>query len=57
MNIPYAPDLEIHNPITLYAPQSAQWVAPTWLGEAQVGATCAELAVPANVVGKIEINK
>jgi hypothetical protein len=55
MSIPWAPDLEIYNPITLYAPQSsfwASWVPPPWVSQAKVGSSCPELAVDATTYSK-----
>lgn len=53
MDIPWAPDLEIYSPITLYAPQNTgwyQWTPPSWVSEAQVQSVDSQFAVPEEVL-------
>jgi len=53
MDIPWAPDLEIYSPVTIYAPQSQAWVnwaAPSWVGQAQVQQVCTQLAIPKDLL-------
>jgi len=54
MDIPWAPDLEIFSDVTIYACQSAPWMAwtaPTWIAQAQMQQiSCAQLAVPQQIL-------
>jgi len=53
MDIPWAPDLEIYSPVTIYAPQAPAWVnfqAPAWINQAQMQSVCPQVAVPQNVL-------
>jgi len=48
MDIPWAPDIELYTPVTIYAPQASgwlQWKPPSWIGEVQIQQVCSELAV------------
>jgi len=53
MDIPWAPDLEIYSPVTIYAPQNPLWVnwsAPAWISQAQVQQVCTQVAVPKEII-------
>jgi hypothetical protein len=55
MDIPWAPDIEIPSPVTIYAPQSQAWTIwqpPAWVGSAVPQAVNPALAVPANLLAE-----
>jgi len=59
MDIPWAPDLEIFSPVTIYAPQSQmwmQWRPPVWVADAQIQQVCGTLSVPNDVAITINSN-
>jgi len=59
MAIPWAPDLEIYIPVSIYAPQNqmwAQWQPPTWIAEAKQQQVNAQLAVPVEVIAQQMVN-
>jgi len=59
MDIPWAPDIEIYAPTTIYAPQNQaylQWKPPTWISEVQIQPVCSQLAVSNDIALKMNTN-
>jgi hypothetical protein len=59
MEIPWAPDLEIFSPVTIYAPQSqawATWQPPVWISEAQIQAVNSKISVPNEIAITMNTN-
>eukprot|EP01102_Stenamoeba_stenopodia_P005146 TRINITY_DN15657_c0_g1_i1.p1 TRINITY_DN15657_c0_g1~~TRINITY_DN15657_c0_g1_i1.p1 ORF type:complete len:418 (+),score=83.57 TRINITY_DN15657_c0_g1_i1:88-1254(+) len=53
MDIPWAPDIEIPSPVTIYAPQSQTWSVwqpPAWIANAVIQPVNPAVAVPAHLL-------
>ncbi|KJE97949.1 hypothetical protein, variant [Capsaspora owczarzaki ATCC 30864] len=53
MQIPWAPDVEIHAPVKIYAPANfawAQWQPPQWAAQATIQPVMGDLSVPQAVL-------
>jgi len=53
LSIPWAPDLEIYEPVKIYEPMSpswAQWQPPAWIKQAQIQQVNQQLAVPQEMI-------